>query len=531
MTDFIGNGKGSVELDQIGLRPCCDVYWNVIVPELYEHVARKREGLVASGGPLVVKTGQHTGRSPKDKFIVREPSSETNIDWGDVNQPFDPDKFDALCKHVIAHLNQRDLYIEDLYANADEHYRLSIRYVMESAWQAMFLRNLFIRPTISQLTNFAPQWIVLSAPTFEADPARDGTRSKTFIIVNFAKRVILVGGTSYAGENKKCIFSVLNYLLPLQGVLPMHCSANVGHDGQSALFFGLSGTGKTTLSADPTRTLIGDDEHGWSDFGIFNFEGGCYAKVINLSASSEPEIFAATNRFGTVLENVVINEHNRRVNFDDDSLTENTRSAYPLWYIPNATQSGVGPHPRNVVFLTADAFGVLPPISRLTLDQANFHFMSGYTAKVAGTEKGVTEPQATFSACFAAPFLVHKPQVYADMLVDRIRKHRANVWLVNTGWTGGPHGVGSRMKLSYTREMVRAALEGDLDNVPFHPDPIFGLNVPARVNGVPSDLLNPRNTWADKDAYDTKARELRQRLENNYEHLVKYGKGVGAAVG
>ena len=531
MTDYVGNGRGPVGLDVLGLRPQRDVYWNVIVPELYEHVARRREGLVASGGPLVVSTGVHTGRSPKDKFIVREPSSEANVDWGDINQPFDPSQFDVLCARVLEHLGQRDLYVEDLYAGADERYRLSVRYVMESAWQSMFLRNLFIRPTTAHLANFAPQFTVLGAPSFEADPARDGTRSKTFILVHFAKRLILIGGTSYAGENKKCIFSVLNYLMPLRGVLPMHCSANVGHDGNSALFFGLSGTGKTTISADPTRTLIGDDEHGWSDHGIYNFEGGCYAKAINLSASREPEIYAATNRFGTVLENVVINEHNRRVNFDDDSLTENTRSAYPLSYIANAMISGIGPHPRNVVFLTADAFGVLPPISRLTIDQARFHFLSGYTAKVAGTETGVTEPEATFSACFAAPFLVHKPQVYEDMLVERTRNHHSNVWLVNTGWTGGPYGVGLRMKLSYTREMVRAALEGDLDSVRFCRDPIFDLNIPDRVSGVPTDLLNPRNTWSDKDAYDSKARYLRQQLADNYDHLEKYGKGLGAASG
>ncbi|MEP7198943.1 MAG: phosphoenolpyruvate carboxykinase (ATP) [Chloroflexota bacterium] len=518
-------------MDALGIRPQCDVHWNVIVPALYEHVARRNEGLVASGGPLVVKTGAHTGRSPKDKFIVREPSCEAHVDWGEINQPFDPDQFDALCARVVAHLGQRDLYVEDMYAGADERYRLSVRFIMENAWQAMFVRNLLIRPTASQVTTFQPQFTVLTAPSFEADPARDGTRSKTFIIIHLAKRLILIGGTSYAGENKKCIFTLLNYLLPLQGVMPMHCSANVGHDGTSALFFGLSGTGKTTLSSDSTRTLIGDDEHGWSDHGIFNFEGGCYAKTINLSASSEPEIYAATTRFGTVLENVVINEHNRRVSFDDDSLTENTRAAYPLTYISNAMISGMGPHPRNIIFLTADAFGVLPPISKLTHAQAAYQFLSGYTAKVAGTEKGVTEPQATFSACFAAPFIVHKPQVYADMLVERIQQHRAHCWLVNTGWTGGPHGVGSRMKLSYTREMVRAILEGALDVEPFSPDPIFGLSIPRRCDGVPSELLNPRNTWADKDAYDTKARELLARIEANYQHLMMYGKSVGAAMG
>src|SRR5712692_829614 len=373
---------------------------------------------------------------------------------------------------------------------------------MENAWQAMFVRNLLIRPTAAQVENFQPQFTVLTAPSFEADPARDGTRSKTFIIIHFERRLVLIGGTSYAGENKKCIFTILNYLLPLQGVLPMHCSANVGQDGTSAIFFGLSGTGKTTLSADSTRTLIGDDEHGWSDHGIFNFEGGCYAKTINLSAASEPEIFAATTRFGTVLENVVINDHNRRVNFDDDSLTDNTRAAYPLTYISNAMFSGMGPHPRNILFLTADAFGVLPPISRLTQAQAAYHFLSGYTAKVAGTEKGVTEPQATFSTCFGAPFMVHKPTAYAEMLVEKIMRHQVSCWLVNTGWTGGPYGVGSRMKLSYTREMVRAVLEGSLENATFNSDPIFGLNIPRHCQGVPDELLIPRNTWADKDAYD-----------------------------
>jgi phosphoenolpyruvate carboxykinase (ATP) len=531
MTDYIGNGKGPVGLDWLGIRPQCDVHWNVIVPALYENVARRNEGLVASGGPLVVKTGVHTGRSPKDKFIVREPSCEAYVDWGDINQPFDPAKFDALYQRVVEHLGRRELFVEDMYAGADEEYRLSVRFVMENAWQAMFVRNLFIRPTAAQVASFEPQYTVLTAPTFEAEPQRDGTRSGTFIIINFAKRVILIGGTSYAGENKKSIFTVLNYLLPLRGVFPMHCSANVGHDGASALFFGLSGTGKTTLSSDSSRTLIGDDEHGWSERGLFNFEGGCYAKTINLSAASEPEIFAATTRFGTVLENVVINPHNRRVNFDDDSLTENTRAAYPLIYIPNAMISGIGPHPRNIIFLTADAFGVLPPLSKLTHEQAAYHFLSGYTAKVAGTEKGVTEPQATFSACFGAPFMVHKPLRYAEMLVKNIKRHHAHCWLVNTGWTGGPYGVGTRIKLSYTRALISAILEGDLDQVSFTPDPIFGLHMPSQCEGVPNELLNPRNTWADKEAYDTKARQLFNRIESNYQHLIKYGRSEGPAMG
>ncbi len=523
MREFIGNGKSKYGLSQHGINPRGDVYYNLIVPQLYEQAVLNGEGEVASGGPLVVRTGVHTGRSPKDKFVVREPSSEANVDWGPVNQPFSSEQFDALYKRVTEYLSNRKIYTEDVYAGADEKYRLKVRVVTEFAWHALFVRNLFIRPPASDLEGFAPDFTIVAAPTFEADPARDGTRSKTFIILDLAKRIILIGGTWYAGEMKKSIFTVLNYLLPLQGVFPMHCSANVDKEGVSAIFFGLSGTGKTTLSADSTRGLIGDDEHGWSDNGIFNFEGGCYAKVIKLSMSSEPEIWQATKMFGTVLENVVMDPHNRRVNFDDGSLTENTRAAYPLTYIPNAVPTGVGPHPRNIVMLTADAFGVLPPISRLSQDQAAYHFLSGYTAKVAGTEKGVTEPQATFSTCFGAPFLVHKAQVYADLLVKKMKKHNVNCWLVNTGWTGGPYGVGRRMRIAYTRDMVREALQGHLDDVSFHTDSVFGLSIPDTVAGVPTEVLHPRGTWDDATAYDAKANELLRRFESNYDHLMKYG--------
>ncbi len=523
MTEYIGNGRGRIGLDALGIVPRNDVHWNLIVPALYEQATLNGEGKIASGGPLVVNTGVHTGRSPRDKFVVKERSSQDDVDWGAVNQAFTAEQFDALHNLVAAHLADKKLYVEDVFAGADQRYQMHVRVVSEFAWHALFVRNLFVRPSQSDLPDFAPQFTILAAPTFEADPARDGTRSKTFVILDFAKRMILIGGTWYAGEMKKSIFTVLNYVLPLQGVLPMHCSANVGDNGDAALFFGLSGTGKTTLSADSTRGLIGDDEHGWSDNGIFNFEGGCYAKVIKLSQSSEPEIYAASNRFGTVLENVLLNDETRRVNFDDQSLTENTRAAYPLTYIPNSVPTGVGPHPRNIVMLTADAFGVLPPISKLTKEQAAYHFLSGYTAKVAGTEKGVTEPQATFSTCFGAPFLVHKAQVYADLLVRKMAKHNVNCWLVNTGWTGGPYGVGRRMRIAYTRDMVRAALDGALDHVTYHPDGVFGLSMPDFVPGVPDDVLLPRNTWKDPLAYDSKAQELLSRFESNYAHLLKYG--------
>ncbi len=523
MTEIIGNGRGRIGLESLGIRPRGDVYWNLLTPGLYEQAILNGEGELASGGPLVVRTGVHTGRSPRDKYVVREQTSEMHVDWGAVNQPTDPEVFDALYNRVVQHLAVKKIYVEDVFAGADEKFRMNVRVVTEFAWHALFVRNLFIRPQQSDVENFVPDFSIVAAPTFEAVPDRDGTRSKTFIVINLAKRIILIGGTWYAGEMKKSIFTVLNYLLPLRGVFPMHCSANVGPDGTSAIFFGLSGTGKTTLSADSSRGLIGDDEHGWSDSGIFNFEGGCYAKVIKLSQSSEPEIFNASNRYGTVLENVVMDAHTRRVNFDDGSLTENTRSAYPLNYIGNAVNAGVGPHPRNIVMLTADAFGVLPPISKLTKEQAAYHFLSGYTAKVAGTEKGVTEPQATFSTCFGAPFLVHKAQVYADLLVAKMQKHNVNCWLVNTGWTGGPHGVGRRMRIAYTRDMVREALDGHLDDTGYHVDPVFGLAIPDAVSGVPEDVLDPRKTWRNVEEYDSTATALLRRFESNHAHLLKYG--------
>jgi phosphoenolpyruvate carboxykinase (ATP) len=494
-------------------------WWNLPPPALYEHAVRRGEGLIAAHGPLVVATGKYTGRSPLDKFIVREPSCADKVNWGKVNQPFDPDRFDRLYHRVLAYLQGREVFVQDLFACADPAYRLPIRVINEMAWQSLFARNLFIVPSREELADHVPQFTVLNVPGFQADPAVDGTHSEAFVIINFAQRMLLIGGTNYAGETKKSIFTVLNYLLPLQGVFPMHASVNVGRNGDAAVFFGLSGTGKTTLSTDPERTLIGDDEHGWSDQGLFNFEGGCYAKVIRLSPKAEPEIYATTRRFGTVLENVVIDPETRELDLDDERLTENTRGAYPISFIPNADPSGRCGHPRTIIMLAADAFGVLPPISRLTPAQAMYHFLSGYTAKVAGTERGITEPEATFSACFGDPFLVLPPTTYAAMFGERIRRHGASVWLVNTGWSGGPYGIGQRMPIAYTRAMVRAAVSGELDSVPVRPDPIFGVAVPACCPHVPDDILQPRNTWTDPDAYDRQARELAQRFVANFRQF------------
>src|SRR3989442_9064227 len=427
---------------------------------LYEHAIRRREGIVTNSGPFAAVTSPHTGRSPNDKFLVQEPASRHRIWWGRMNQPIAPEKFDRLKADVEAHLSGQELFVRDVYAGADPNFRLPIRFITPNAWHALFVYNMFLRPADGELARFVPGFEVLHAPEFQANPAIHGTKSGTFIIVSFAQQTILIGGTRYAGELKKSIFTILNYTLPLKGVLSMHCSANVGKDGDSALFFGLSGTGKTTLSSDPQRGLIGDDEHGWSDRGIFNFEGGCYAKVIKLSKEAEPQIWDASRRFGTILENVMLDPVTREMDFDDMSLTENTRSSYPLSFIDNAIPSGQARHPNNVIMLTADAFGVLPPIAKLTPEGAMYHFLSGYTAKVAGTEKGVTEPKATFSTCFGAPFLPLNPNVYARMLGERIAKHQARVWLVNNGWTGGPPGVGSRMKIAYTRAMLTAALTG-----------------------------------------------------------------------
>jgi phosphoenolpyruvate carboxykinase (ATP) len=514
-------------LSKQGLSPRGDVHWNLIAPELFKAAARRDEGEFADMGPFVGVTTPHTGRSPNDKFVVKEPSSEKDIDWGKVNQPMSLEQYQLLAKEVRSYLNgASELFVEDLYCGADAAYRLSVRYVSPNAWHMAFARNMFIRPEQSDLATFEPNFTVLHAPEFQADPARHGTRSSTFIVLNLGERTILIGGTRYAGELKKSMFTVMNYLLPKQGVLSMHCSANIGKDGDAALFFGLSGTGKTTLSADPKRGLIGDDEHGWSDDGIFNFEGGCYAKVINLSPENEPDIYQTTQMFGTVLENVVLDPVTKKVKFDDQSITENTRASYPLSYIRNHVEGGRGGHPRNVVFLTADAFGVLPPIAKLSAEQAMYYFLSGYTAKVAGTERGVLEPQPTFSACFGAAFLVWHPTKYAKMLGELLHEHDSDVWLINTGWSGGPYGVGKRMKLSHTRAMVRAALAGELKNVKTETDAIFGLSVPIEIEGVPSKVLNPRSTWADGAAYDAQAKKLAGMFRGNFD---KFG-NVDAAI-
>ena len=510
--------ESSVGLSGQGLNPAGEVHWNLVAPELMKAAARRGEGEFAAMGPFVAVTSPHTGRSPNDKFVVREPSSENEVEWGKVNQPYSPEHYDKLLSDVREYLDGREeLFIEDLYCGADPAYRLSVRYVSPNAWHMAFVRNMFIRPDLAELATFDPNFTVLHAPEFQADPARHGTRTGTFIVLNIAERTILIGGTRYAGELKKSMFTVMNYLLPKQGLLSMHCSANAGTDGETALFFGLSGTGKTTLSADPERSLIGDDEHGWSKDGVFNFEGGCYAKVINLSPESEPDIYRTTQMFGTILENVVLDPMTKQVKFSDQSITENTRASYPLHYIANNVPDGRGRHPKNVIFLTADAFGVLPPIARLSPQQAMYYFLSGYTAKVAGTERGVTEPQATFSACFGAVFLVWPPTKYADMLGELLREHKSNVWLVNTGWSGGPYGVGKRMKLGYTRAMVRAALSGALDGTPDKVDPIFGLAVPLGIPDVPSSVLEPRDTWSDEAAYDLQAKKLAGMFRTNFE--------------
>jgi phosphoenolpyruvate carboxykinase (ATP) len=512
--------ESSIGLSRQGLTPRGEVHWNLIAPELFQAAARRSEGEFADMGPFVAVTTPHTGRSPNDKFVVKESSSEKDVDWGKVNQPLTTEKYQLLLEDVRKYLNESaELFVEDLYCGADPSYRLSVRYVSPNAWHMAFVRNMFIRPELSDLPTFDPNFTVLHAPEFEAVPARHGTRSTTFIVLNLAERTILIGGTRYAGELKKAMFTVMNYLLPSQGVLSMHCSANVGQAGDTALFFGLSGTGKTTLSAAPNRGLIGDDEHGWSENGIFNFEGGCYAKVINLSPESEPDIYRTTQMFGTVLENVVLDPATKKVRFADQSITENTRASYPLDYIKHHVPGGRGGHPKNVVFLTADAFGVLPPIARLTPQQAMYFFLSGYTAKVAGTERGVKEPQPTFSACFGAAFLVWPAAKYARMLGELLDKHKAKVWLVNTGWSGGPYGAGKRIDLDYTRAIVNAALTGELDKVKTHTDPVFGLAVPTEVKGVPAKVLNPRETWQDPAAYDAQAKKLARMFRENFEKI------------
>jgi phosphoenolpyruvate carboxykinase (ATP) len=501
-----------------GLSPTRPVHWNLSPVQLYEEALRRGEGRLAHMGGFAAVTAPHTGRSPNDKFVVREASVETAVNWGSVNVPYSTEHFALLRADLIEHLNAQELFVRDARAGEDPVAGLNVRVVTPNAWHNLFAYNMFLRPSPEDLQGMNPDFTVLHAPEMQADPARHGTRSGTFVVVNFAAREVLIGGTRYAGEIKKSIFSVLNYILPDQGILPMHCSANVGDDGDVALFFGLSGTGKTTLSADPDRGLIGDDEHGWGPEGIFNFEGGCYAKVINLSPEAEPEIYQATQMFGTILENVVLSEPERAIEFDNGTVTENTRASYPIHYIPNAVLPGRGGHPRNVIFLTCDAFGVLPPVARLSPDQAMYHFLSGYTAKVAGTERGVTEPRAAFSACFGAPFLPRHPAEYAEMLGRKLEEHGSRVWLVNTGWSGGGYGVGSRMKIAYTRAMIRAALEGKLDTVATQKDPIFGLHVPTDVPGVPGKVLTPRSTWADGEAYDAAARKLAGMFRDNFAH-------------
>jgi phosphoenolpyruvate carboxykinase (ATP) len=487
----------SLGLEDFGFGYAASVAKNLNAAQLFEQAIRNREGEAADGGPLVVLTGKHTGRSPQDKFFVREPGSEKHIDWGTTNKPFDAYKFTALLGRVDEFLRDKAVYSLDAFAGADPHFRLPLRVITQRAWHNLFARHLFIQPKPGELDGFKPEFAVVDACDFLAVPDRDGTRSETFIIVDFSRKLVLIGGTTYGGEIKKSVFTIMNYLLPLRNAMPMHCSANIGKGGDTAIFFGLSGTGKTTLSADPERMLIGDDEHGWSNDGVFNFEGGCYAKAINLSAKLEPQIFPTTRMFASVLENVVMDEKTRELDLNDASLTENTRVAYPLTSVVNTVASGRGGHPTNLVMLTCDAFGVLPPIARMTTAQAMYHFLSGYTAKVAGTEKGVTEPQTTFSHCFGAPFMVHRPMVYAQELGDRLARHDVRCWLINTGWSGGGYGVGKRMQLPYTRLMVKAALTGALNGGSFVADPVFKIEVPTSVPGVPSEVLHARDTWAE----------------------------------
>ena len=511
-------------MDNYGIKEAGTVYWNLNSPELYEVIAQRDEGVFSDHGALIVDTGEHTGRAAKDKAIVREPASEDKVWWGEVNKEFSQEKFNALKVRMMAHVKGRDLFVQDTFVGADERYQLPVRIITELAWHSLFARTMFIRKTDAA---HHPEFTVINIPSFTADPGRDGTRSPTFILVDFSQKLVLIGGTSYAGETKKSVFTLMNYLLPQRDVMSMHCSANVGDAGDVAIFFGLSGTGKTTLSADPERKLIGDDEHGWSNDGVFNYEGGCYAKVIKLSPEAEPDIYRTTRMFGTVIENVMYDPETRALDLDDATKTENTRAAYPLESIPNIMPEGYAGHPKNIIMLTADAFGVLPPVSRLSPEQAMYHFLSGYTAKVAGTEKGVLEPEATFSTCFGAPFMVLHPGVYADLLGKRMQEQQANCWLINTGWSGGPYGVGKRMSIGHTRAMIRAILNGALVGIETKPDPIFGVGVPVSCPDVPTAVLTPRNTWPDKNAYDEKARDLARRFNENFK---KYADGVSEAV-
>ncbi len=511
--------KSEYGLKNHGFRNLHNVYWNLPTEALYEEAIFRSEGQITYHGPLVVNTGKHTARSANDKFVVREVDSEKNIWWGEYNRPFGIDKFNLVFQRLQGFLQGRDLFVQDCYAGADPNYRLPVRIITEYAWHSQFVRNMFIQPeSHDEMRRFVPEFTIISIPSFQGLPEIDGTLSETFILLNFDQKVCLIGNSGYGGEIKKSVFTVLNYLLPLDGVLSMHCSANVGKSGDVAIFFGLSGTGKTTLSADPNRYLVGDDEHGWSDEGVFNIEGGCYAKVIALSPTAEPEIYACTRKFGTILENVVYDPVSRLLDLDDEHLTENTRAAYPLEFIDNAVPTKMAGHPNNIIMLTCDASGVMPPIAKLTPDQAMYHFISGYTSKVSGTEVDLgKEPEITFSACFGAPFMVHHPYHYAEMLKNKIMKHGVNCWLVNTGWTGGQYGIGKRMSIHHTRTLLNSALDGKLLDVEYYTDPVFGFQVPKKCEGVPDKVLNPADTWGDKAAYEDKYLQLASLFIENFK--------------
>jgi phosphoenolpyruvate carboxykinase (ATP) len=511
--------KGDYGLENLGLTNLRKVYWNLPTEALYEEIIFRSEAKISYLGPVVVNTGKHTARAANDKFVVKEPTTQDKIWWGQYNRPFNPEKFDELFNRLQGFLQGRDLFVQDCFGGADPEYRLPVRIITESAWHSLFARNMFIKPQTSEAyRRHVPEFTVICVPTFKSFPQIDGTPSNTFIVINFSQKLCIIGNTGYGGEIKKSIFTVLNYLLPLEGVMTMHCSANQGKNGDVALFFGLSGTGKTTLSADPNRGLIGDDEHGWSQEGIFNFEDGCYAKVIELSESAEPQIYACTRRFGTILENVVFDPVTRHIDLDDSYMTENTRASYPLDYIENAVPSKMGGHPKNIILLTCDASGVMPPIAKLTPDQALYHFISGYTSKIAGTEIGLgEEPEITFSTCFGAPFMVHYPSYYADLLKRKILRHDVNCWLVNTGWVGGPYGIGKRISIRYTRELLNAALSGELLDVEYYKDPIFGFEVPIRCGDIPEDVLRPSESWPSKDQYMQKYRQLAARFIENFK--------------
>jgi len=513
-----GNSSTGMKiLKKHGINKPGNVFYNLSIPSLYEEFIRREEGILGEGGTVVAYTGKHTGRSPQDRFIVMDSKNKNSINWGNVNKPFEPKKFDALLKKVLEHLNGKDLFVRDLFVCAHKDYRMSVRVINEYAWHNIFVNSLFLRPNPDKLPHKKIDFMVISAPSFKANPDKDGTRSETFIILNLTKRIALIGGTEYAGEIKKAVFSALNYLLPEKEVFPMHCSANVGKKGDVSLFFGLSGTGKTTLSADPERPLIGDDEHGWYKNGVFNFEGGCYAKAIKLNPKTEPEIYNASLQFGSVIENGEVNQDTRKIDFDSAKYTENTRVAYPIDHLETIVPDGVGGIPKTIFMLTYDAFGVLPPISKLSIDQAMFYFVIGYTAKVAGTERGVTEPQVTFSSCFGAPFLPRPPRYYAGMLGKKLKKHKLNVWLLNTGITGGPYGIGKRMPLPETRTLVTAAINGSLNKVKYTEVPIFGLKVPSSCPGVRKNVLQPRLSWKSSKAYDEKARKLKEMFEEEFK--------------